>query len=249
MVASRNGATLRFYGTRGYVEERSRRHRHHSAFVVEASGFRLLCDFGQTLCGRLREIEPDAIWISHAHPDHAGGLSEGTELPVYASRITAGILRDLPVRRWKMVDPGRGVRIGPFRLTAHEVVHSLRCPCSAARIALSGSAILYSGDIVAFRDEAAALSAIDLYIGDGSTLTRPLVRRHRSGALLGHTTVRAQLGWLARRKVPRAVFTHFGSEPIRMGDRKLRSLLRRMAAEKAPGCDVSVADDGAEIHF
>jgi ribonuclease BN (tRNA processing enzyme) len=217
--------------------------------VIEAGGFRLLCDFGETNAGRLGEIAPDAIWISHAHPDHAGGLREGTSLPVYATQTTFEILRDLPVGDWRVLAPGREARIGPLRLTPHEVVHSLRCPCAAARIVAGGRVLVYSGDVVSILDEEAALSGADLYVGDGSTLTRPLVRRHSSGALFGHTTVRAQLGWLARRRVPRAVFSHFGSEAIRMGDRDLASRLRRLAAEKAPGCEVTLAWDGAEIQL
>ena len=37
---------IRFYGTKGYVEESSKAHTGHSAFVLEHEGFRLLCDFG-----------------------------------------------------------------------------------------------------------------------------------------------------------------------------------------------------------
>jgi ribonuclease BN (tRNA processing enzyme) len=210
---------LRFFGTRGYVKARSRRHRHHSAFTVEISGFRLLCDFGETNAGRLAELAPDAIFISHAHPDHAFGLAEGTDKPVYAAEETIRILRHLPVRNWRALVPGRRRTIGPFRLAPFPVVHSIRCPCAAARIEVAGRTLAYSGDIVSFEDEASALTGADLYIGDGSTLVSPLVRRHRSGALIGHTTVRAQLGWLARRNIGRAVFSHFGTGPIELGDR------------------------------
>ena len=78
---------LHFYGTKGYVAESSRAHAGHSAFVLEAEGFRLLCDFGQNRKGMLAKIRPDAIFVSHAHPDHAWGLWEGTSLPVYASAV------------------------------------------------------------------------------------------------------------------------------------------------------------------
>ncbi|MGH9316314.1 MAG: MBL fold metallo-hydrolase, partial [Thermoanaerobaculia bacterium] len=87
---------LHFYGTKGYVEERSRAHSGHSAFTVEADGFRLLCDFGQNRKGLLSKIRPDSIFLSHAHPDHAWGLEEGTRVPVYASGITHEITRGLP---------------------------------------------------------------------------------------------------------------------------------------------------------
>ena len=65
----------------------------------------------------------------------------------------------------------------------------------------------------------AALSGADLYVGDGSTLKGSLVRRHATGALMGHTTVRAQLGWLAKYGISRAVFSHFGTARSEMGSR------------------------------
>lgn len=238
---------IEFYGTRGFVEESSRAHRGHSAVVLEADGFRLLCDFGANRRGMLREIRPDAIFISHAHPDHGGGLVEGTDLPVYASAVTHRIQADLPYCNRRALSPGRAARIGPFRLTGIPVVHSVRCPCTAARIAAKGTTLVYSGDIVAFPDPGKALAGAQLYIGDGSILSGSLVRRHVSGALIGHTSVRAQLGWLAKAAVPRAIFTHFGRGPIGMGERALRKVLAALAAQRAPGCRVTAARDGLSV--
>lgn len=240
---------LHFYGTKGYVEESSRAHSGHSAFVLEAKGFRLLCDFGENRKGMLEKIRPDAIFVSHAHPDHGWGLWEGTERPVYASAVTHELLRELPLLDRIVLEPASPVSIGPFRLTAFPVMHSVRCPCVAARIELGGFTAVYSGDIVAFEDPEAALSGADFYIGDGSTLTGSLVRRHESGALIGHTTVRAQLGWLARHGIVRAVFSHFGKGPIEMGQEALREALAGLAAANPPGCAVTAAYDGLEMEL
>jgi ribonuclease BN (tRNA processing enzyme) len=240
---------IHFLGTRGYVEAKSHRHRHHSAFVVSQGGFRLLCDFGESHRGRLSRISPDAIFISHAHPDHAGGLAGGTSLPVYASAETIEILRGWPVRRWKRLRPGRPARVGPWRLWALPVAHSIRCPCVAMRLEGRGRTLVYSADLVAFEDEAAALGGGPAYVGDGSTLTRPLVRRHSSGALIGHTTIRAQLSWLARRGVKHAIFSHLGTELIEMGDREAGRRIRALAAQRAPGVEVEIAHDGARLRL
>jgi ribonuclease BN (tRNA processing enzyme) len=238
---------LRFYGTKGYVEEESRAHRGHSAFVVQAAGFSLLCDFGQNRKGRLGKIAPDAVFVSHAHPDHAWGLEEGTSLPVYASAVTHALTKDLPIRERIVLIPQVPVAVGPFRLSAFPVVHSVRCPCVAARIETPEGTLVYSGDIVSFEEPARALTGADVYVGDGSTLAGSLVRRHSSGALIGHTTVRAQLGWLARYGVERAVFSHFGKGPIEMGEKALSQALADLAADKAPGCRVTAARDGLEV--
>jgi ribonuclease BN (tRNA processing enzyme) len=238
---------LHFHGTKGYVEESSRAHAGHSAFVLEENGFRLLCDYGDNRKGLLSKIRPDAIYVSHAHPDHAWGLWEGTDLPVYASAVTHELLRELPLLNRVALEAKEPVTIGPFRLAAHPVIHSVRCPCVGARIEVGGFVLVYGADLVAFEDADAALAGADLYVGDGSTLTESLVRRHPSGALLGHTTVRAQLGWLARHGILRAVFSHFGKGPIEMGEEALREALEKLAAANPPGCAVTAAYDGLEM--
>ncbi len=240
---------VRFYGTRGYVEESSRTHFGHSAWTIEADGFRLLCDFGQNREGMLSKIRPDAIFVSHAHPDHAWGLEEGTDRPVYASAITHEITAKLPIAERVVLEPGKRVRVGPFRLTAQPVVHSVRCPCVAARLEVSGRVLVYSGDIVAFERPEESLEDAEIYVGDGSTLKGSLVRRHASGALIGHTTVRAQLGWLAKYGVAHAVFSHFGKGPIEMGEKALRGALDELVAERAPGCQVTAARDGLTLEI
>jgi ribonuclease BN (tRNA processing enzyme) len=238
---------LHFYGTKGYVEESSPAHAGHSAFTIEADGFRLLCDFGENRKGLLKKVRPDAIFVSHAHPDHAWGLEEGTDAPLYASEITQALTDKYRVGKRVVLEPGRRVRMGPFRVTGFPVVHSVRCPCMAARLEISGRVLVYSGDIVAFGRAEDAMDGASIYVGDGSTLKGSLVRRHPSGALIGHTTVRAQLGWLGKSGVPRAVFSHFGKGPIEMGEEELREALLDLASERAPGCEVSAARDGAIV--
>lgn len=240
---------LHFYGTRGYVEESSRAHSGHSAFTIEAAGFRLLCDFGQNRKGLLRKIRPDAIFVSHAHPDHAWGLEEGTEVPVHASAVTHEILKAMPLSHRVVLEPGRQAPVGPFHLSAFPVVHSVRCPGVAVRIDTPEGIVVYSGDIVSFEQPQEVLLGADLYVGDGSTLTGSLVRRHASGALIGHTTVRAQLGWLAKTGVPRAIFSHFGKAPIEMGERALQKALVELKESKAPRCHVVAARDGMDFEL
>ena len=238
---------LNFYGTKGYVEESSPAHSGHSAFTIESDGFRLLCDFGENRKGMLGEIRPDAIFVSHGHPDHCWGLEEGTPAPVYASEITHSLIAKFPIGQQVVLEPGRRIRVGPFRLTAFPVVHSVRCPCIAARLEISGRVLVYSGDIVAFERLEEALADAEIYVGDGSTLKGSLVRRHPSGSLLGHTTVRAQLGWLSKQGVPRAIFSHFGKGPIEMGEEELRQALQELASERAPECEVTAARDGLAL--
>ncbi|MCA1610156.1 MAG: MBL fold metallo-hydrolase [Acidobacteria bacterium] len=243
---------LRFFGTKGYVDATSPSHAGHSAFTIEAAGFRLLCDFGENRRGGLAKIAPDAVFVSHAHPDHAWGLAEGTDVPVLASEATHALLSEFPIAKPVRSVPGVAQTLGPFRLTTFDVVHSLRCPCIAARIETPEGTLVYSGDIVSFENAAArdqALAGADAYVGDGSTLTASLVRRHGSGVLVGHTTIRAQLGWLGKARVPEAVFSHFGEAPIGMGDRDLEIAIEELARKSAPQCRAVAARDGLEVEI
>jgi ribonuclease BN (tRNA processing enzyme) len=149
-----------------------------------------------------------------------------------------------PIENRTVLEPGRTVAAGPFRLTTATVLHSVRCPGIGVRLEVEGRILVYSGDLVSFEDPEAALDGAEIYVGDGSTLTGSLVRRHSSGALLGHTTIRAQLGWLAKRKVGRAVFSHFGSEAIAMGEEALSEALAKLGSERLPGGEVTAARDG-----
>ena len=79
---------LEFLGTRGYIDAKTRRHRRHSAMMIAYRGARVMIDCGEDWQGRLASIRPQAIVVTHGHPDHAGGLEGDVPCPVYASRDT-----------------------------------------------------------------------------------------------------------------------------------------------------------------
>ncbi|HEU4726348.1 MAG TPA: MBL fold metallo-hydrolase [Kofleriaceae bacterium] len=66
---------LTFLGTRGGIRIRSRLHRRHSALLIEHGRTRLVIDRGDDWRGRLDDLDPSAALITHAHPDHAGGIA------------------------------------------------------------------------------------------------------------------------------------------------------------------------------
>jgi hypothetical protein len=99
-------------------------------------------------------------------------------------------------------------------------------------------------DLVAIPDRSKALRGAQLYIGDGATLMRPMVRR-RAGTLTGHTPIRTQLGWCAKEHVPRAIFTHCGTQIVKGDGRTLNAALKRLA--RARGVEARFARDGLEV--
>lgn len=237
---------LVFLGTRANIDTRSRRHRRHSALLVAHDEARVMIDCGADWLGRIADVEPEAIVLTHAHPDHAFGLADGAPCPVWATDETWKALGDYPIAERRRLRPRRHARIGTLGVTAFPVVHSVLAPGVGLRLAGGNAAFFYVPDVVAIRDRAAALGGIDLYVGDGSTLTRPMVRR-RGTALFGHTTIRAQLGWCHDEGVRRALFTHCGSQIVNGDERKLGPKLRAMGRER--GVDARFAHDGLEVEL
>jgi phosphoribosyl 1,2-cyclic phosphodiesterase len=236
---------LRFCGTRGYIEESSPLHRMHSAQLIAFGGKRLLLDAGQDWAGKLGRLRPDWIAITHAHPDHAFGLAKAPDVPIYVTRETYELLSHYPVKRFRIVEPWREFRPGPFRVTPYPVIHSIRCPAVGFRVRTAGKTIVYNPDVVSIPEEARALSGVDAYIGDGATLTRPLVRA-RGPALFGHTTVRAQLGWCRRNGIPLAYIVHCGKQLVEMDPEELQFQVDALAGA---GLRAVVTHDGMVVRI
>lgn len=217
----------------------------HSAAMLSCAGKRLLLDAGSTWTGHLRELRPDWIAITHAHPDHAFALEEGTDVPVYVSAESYELLEHYPVKRFRVFTPGRELRLGPFRVRPYEVVHSIRAPAVGFRVRGGGTTLVYNPDIISIVHERSVLSGVDVFIGDGASLTRPLVRRH-GGALFGHTTVRAQLGWCNRYGIRRAYIVHCGKQLVQMQPAALQARVDELAG---PQLRATVAHDGMRVRF
>jgi phosphoribosyl 1,2-cyclic phosphodiesterase len=235
---------LVFLGTRGYIGSTSRRHRRHSALLVTYRRRAVMIDCGEDWLGRLRAIAPRAVLVTHAHPDHAWGLRNGAPCPVYATRDAWLGMQAFPIPDRQMIEPRTPILVEGIVVEAFPVVHSLRAPAVGYRLQAGRARIFYVPDVVDIPDRAAALGGIDLYIGDGATVTRPMVRR-RGEALFGHTTIGAQLGWCARAGVGRAAFTHCGSEIVKGDERRIAAVVRALG--RAQGVEASIAHDALEL--
>lgn len=100
---------------------------------------------------------------------------------------------------------------------AFTVEHSLIAPAVVYRITGNGHSVLYAPDVLAIPDRALAFEGVTLYVGDGASVTRSIVRR-KGRTAIGHASIREQLDWCAAEAVARAVFTHCGSQILRDED-------------------------------
>jgi phosphoribosyl 1,2-cyclic phosphodiesterase len=237
---------LKFLGTRGEIEARTELHRQHTATEVSYRGRRVLLDAGLDWLEELEVLAPRAIVLTHAHPDHAWGLKAGVSCPVWATATTWSSMEGWPLPDAHVVEPRQPFQVQGITFEAFPVEHSIRCPAVGYRITAGRVAVFYAPDLVHIPEREAALKGCALYVGDGATLVRSMVRK-RGNQLIGHAPVRTQLGWCAKEGVPRMIVTHCGSEIVTADEAQVAARLSQLAEER--GVHAQVAHDGMEVEL
>ena len=205
-----------------------------------------MVDCGADWLGRLRGLAPDAIVLTHAHPDHADGLRRGAPCAVYATAETWDLIAGYPIEHRATLAPRVPEEIEGLTFEPCPVQHSLRCPAVGYRIGVGEGVAFYVPDVAAIAAHAEVLAGTALFIGDGAAITRPILRKEE-GVLLGHAPIRTQLGWCRDVGVTRAVFTHCGSEIVGGDERRLGAKVRALARQC--GVAARIAYDGLEIEL
>jgi hypothetical protein len=85
---------------------------------------------------------------------------------------------------------------------------------------------------------------VDIFIGDGATVLRPLLRR-RGNVLIGHASSASQLKWCHEAGVHRAIFTHCGSQIVAGDEQKAAAKVHELGEHL--GIDAGLAYDGLQI--
>ena len=237
---------ITFLGTRGYIDARSKIHYRHTSTLISYKGKRILIDCGLDWLGKIEQIKPDAIFLTHAHPDHSWGLEHGAPCPVYATQESWDVkeLKTFAITEKNVIHDRQKIHLWGITIEVFSVVHSIRCPAVGYRITAGRVTIFCAHDLISIHERAAALRSVSLYIGDGATIMRPMLRR-RGTQLFGHTTIKTQLGWCKKEKISRAIFTHCGTQIVAGNAKIVERKIRELGLEM--GVITWVAHDGMSI--
>jgi phosphoribosyl 1,2-cyclic phosphodiesterase len=237
---------LRFLGTRGEIEKRTRWHRMHTSLMVSYRRANVMIDCGLDWLGKFERLHPNAIVLTHAHPDHAWGLRDGGPCPVHAPEKTWQTLTRCRIEDQHLIKERTPTKICGIMFEAFAVEHSILAPAVGYRVVAGRACIFYAPDLVYIHERGPALKGAQIYIGDGATVTRSFIRK-RGKTLIGHTPVRTQLLWCKKEGVPRAIITHCGSEIVTGDERELSRKLWAVAA--ARGVEACIAYDGMKLEL
>jgi ribonuclease BN (tRNA processing enzyme) len=206
---------LTFLGTKGEIEEYSEKHRYHSSLLIEYRKFKILIDHGIRSGKTINQIKPNAVLVTHAHPDHYVWTKkdEKTRIPVYATRETISYGKFKP-ENYKIINPGKRFGLGHFSIIPGRVMHSLKCPGICFRISAGNKNIIFTGDLVDIINKNKILKNADYYIGDGSSIKANLVRK-KGKKFFGHARITTQINWCRKFSIKNMIFTHLGKETIR----------------------------------
>jgi len=240
---------IKFVGTRGYIHPQSKRHLNHTSLIIIHNHKKIMIDCGETFLKQLKRINPDHIVITHAHPDHAFGLENGSLCPVWATKASWKLLDEYPIDKKfkKLIHIRKKQKIAGITFEAFKVMHSVKAPAVGYRISFGKKAFFYVPDVLWIENRKDAFKNIIFYIGDGATIKRNMVRKDKKTLeLYGHANISSQLTWCQKEEVKKMIITHLGSDVV-SNETKAKKTVQELAKKRE--VEVQIAYDGMEINL
>ena len=238
---------LKFLGTKGYIDISSKRHKMHTSLLILHKNKKFMIDCGEGWERKLKKINPDYIIITHAHPDHAFGLKNGTKAKVLATKKSFDILKKFPLKdsQKKVLDIEKKIRISTLTIEPFSLIHSIKAPAIGIKVTYLKKSFFYAPDVLWIENREKAFKDILFYIGDGATINKSLVRKDKkTNKLFGHANISQQLTWCRKENVKKMIVTHLGSQIVK-DEKKAKQTILKLANEKE--VEVLIAYDSLEI--
>ena len=241
---------LVFLGTRGNIDARTDQHHNHSSLKVSYYNIDIVIDCGEDWSGEVENWRVNAIILTHAHPDHAYGLEKGAPSPVFATKDTWQYIDNFEIDDRITIQERELFQIPensehPLEIEAFPVLHATRAPAVGYRIKAGISEIFYVPDVAWIKDRENAMKGIDIYIGDGATIKKSMVRKPKE-TIIGHVPIQTQLTWCQKMGVEKAIFTHLGSQIVESNQEDNSEEICSMAEESNLE-KVNIAYDGMSL--
>lgn len=159
----------------------------------------ILFDAGPDIKYQLKKyrLKPDAVFITHNHPDASFGLRYLLKSTRVFSEKLENIKHDVAINIF-------GVKILPFR-----VVHSKIAPYTGYKVFIRGKTIVYISDFAFLRGVKKYVKNCDILFSDGSILKRKLKM---------HLSIIKQLKTYREWRLKRVIFTHIGHATLKHND-------------------------------
>ena len=240
---------LVFPGTRGEIKESSIRHKYHSSLIISYKGTEILLDYGEkhSLALEKKINTFDAIFITHAHPDHyiwTLKQDDSVKVPVYLTTASYSYSTHKPVD-FRIIEEEKKFSFRNLQIIPLKVIHSLRCPAVCYRVE-GDKNIIYAPDLIDIPSgKEAAFRDLDYLIADGSSLYTNMVRK-RNGKLFGHTRVKTVVNWCKKYGISHLIVTHCGKQLVTMDENELKEKIEGYSGGLV---DVTVAYDGYRVRL
>lgn len=228
---------LKILGTKGEIEESAPYHSKYSGILVDG---RFLFDLGEK---EYLKYNPEAIILTHFHPDHAYFVrwSKEENPPTSAKIFAPEKLKNAKITT-KIHVISKKFKIEDYTIVPIPTHHSKNVKSQAYLVKKEGKSFLYTGDLIWIDKQYYALfDHVDLIITEGSFLRKGgMVRKDQvTQKLYGHNGI-PNLIELFKPYTKKILFVHFGVwfyENIKISCKKIRALGKENEIEALVGYD------------
>jgi len=193
------------------------------ATLIIHDDLKLLFDAGPDIKEQLAKTrhKPDAVFITHAHPDHIDGIDD---LPQDTKRFLK-----------------EGAELDHTKTIAFPVKHSIIAPAVGFKFFSDHLRIIYLPDYLEIIDKK-ILRDTDLAILDGSVFKRDIIRNKELG--IGHRSIMNSVSDMRKAGIKNMIFTHVGVVGARHD-----WLAEQVAKLAEPGETIILAKDSMEFEL
>lgn len=226
---------IKILGTRGEIKESAPYHSKRSGVLIDNI---LLVDCGDP---HFLDYNPDYIFITHLHPDHAFFVRAGHNTTINSTLYAPEKFDNQPITL-----TSKTIHVDHFTITPIPTIHSVKVKSNAYLIQHANKKILYTGDMIWIENQYHhLLQDLDLVITEASYIRKGgLVRQDtKTGQIYGHTGV-PNLISLFKQFTSTIAFMHFGAwfyQDIKAARTKFNQLA------KDNDIEIIVGYDGLEL--